>query len=127
MDFFISVIVAAVIILLILPIGLGIGKATAGIIYWSENEKESMMKKPTKLGKELLKTLQGWLKNQPSDTSDCTTSDLASMMNRSQRSVAGIVTQLQHINLVYVKRTSINSEKMTFVYLTNQGKDYNLK
>ena len=47
-------------------------------------------------------------------------------MNRSQRSVAGIVTQLQHINLVYVKRTSINSEKMTFVYLTNQGKDYNL-
>ena len=39
MEFIISVIVAAVIILLILPIGLGIGKATAGIIYWSENEK----------------------------------------------------------------------------------------
>ena len=90
-------------------------------------KKENTMKKPTKLGKELLKIIQDWLKNQPSDTSDCTTSDLASMMNRSQRSVAGIVTQLQHINLVYVKRTSINSEKMTFVYLTNQGKDYNLK
>ena len=39
MDLFISIIVAAVVILLILPIGLGIGKASAGLIYWSENEK----------------------------------------------------------------------------------------
>ena len=39
MDLFISIIVAAVVILLILPIGLGIGKATAGFVYWSENEK----------------------------------------------------------------------------------------
>ena len=73
------------------------------------------------------KRKKNWLKNQPPDISDCTTSDLASMMNRSQRSIAGIVTQLQHISLVYVKRTSINSEKMTFVYLTNQGKDYKFK
>ena len=87
MEFIISVIVAAVVILLILPIGLGIGKATAGFVY-------------------------------------CTTSDLATMMNRSQRSIAGIVTQLQHINLAYVKRTSVHGEKITFVYLTNQGRDY---
>ena len=46
------------------------------------------------------------------------------MMNRSQRSIAGIVTQLQHINLVYVERTSVHGEKITFVYLTNQGREY---
>ena len=47
-------------------------------------------------------------------------------MKRSQRSVAGIVTQLQHINLVYVKRTSVHGDKMTFVYLTDQGRAYSV-
>ena len=80
--------------------------------------------KPTKLGKELLQLLQNYLKDKEADISDCTTTDLATIMQRSQRSIAGIVTQLQHINLVYVKRTSINGEKMTFVYLTKQGRAY---
>tara|TARA_R110002020_G_scaffold468564_3_gene692982 strand:- start:1008 stop:1328 length:321 start_codon:yes stop_codon:yes gene_type:complete len=87
-------------------------------------KKGNILKKPTKLGKELLQVLNEYLKNCPIDTSDCTTSDLATMMNRSQRSIAGIVTQLQHINLAYVKRTSVHGEKITFVYLTNQGRDY---
>ena len=87
-------------------------------------KKEKITKKPTKLGKELLQVLGNYLKNYLPDTSDCTTSDLSTMMNRSQRSIAGIVTQLQHINLVYVKRVSIHGEKITFVYLTSQGRDY---
>ena len=87
-------------------------------------KKEKSTKKPTKLGKELLQILGEYLKNHLPDTSDCTTSDLSTMMNRSQRSIAGIVTQLQHINLVYVKRVSIHGEKITFVYLTNQGRNY---
>lgn len=87
-------------------------------------KKEKNTKKPTKLGKELLQILGEFLKNHLPDTSDCTTSDLSTMMNRTQRSVAGIVTQLQHINLVYVKRISIHGEKITFVYLTNQGRNY---
>ena len=48
MDLFISIIVAAVVILLILPIGLGIGKASAGLIYWSENEKRKDRKQTDK-------------------------------------------------------------------------------
>jgi len=48
MDLFISIIVAAVVILLILPIGLGIGKASAGLIYWSENEKRKYRKQTDK-------------------------------------------------------------------------------
>ena len=87
-------------------------------------KKEKITKKPTKLGKELLQILGEFLKNHLPDTSDCTTSDLSTMMNRSQRSIAGVVTQLQHINLVYVKRISIHGEKITFVYLTNQGRNY---
>ncbi len=87
-------------------------------------KKGNTANKPTKLGKELLLILNEYLKECPVGTSDCTTSDLATMMNRSQRSIAGIVTQLQHINLVYVDRTSIHGEKITFVYLTNQGRDY---
>ena len=47
MDLFMSIIVAAVIILLILPIRLGIGQATAGILYWSENEKRKYEEKKT--------------------------------------------------------------------------------
>jgi len=87
-------------------------------------KKGNTVNKPTKLGKELLQILNEYLKDRPVDTSDCTTSDLATMMNRSQRSIAGIVTQLQHINLVYVERTSVHGEKITFVYLTNQGREY---
>ena len=48
MEFIISVIVAAVVILLILPIGLGFGKATAGFVYWSENEKRKYLKETDK-------------------------------------------------------------------------------
>ena len=87
-------------------------------------KKEKITKKPTKLGKELLQVLGEFLKNHLPNTSDCTTSDLSTIMNRSQRSIAGIVTQLQHIDLVYVKRTSFHGEKITFVYLTNQGRNY---
>lgn len=87
----------------------------------NENTKK---KRPTRLGKELLQLLQNYLKDKKDGVSDCTTTDLATIMQRSQRSIAGIVTQLQHISLVYVKRTSINGEKMTFVYLTKQGREY---
>ena len=48
MDLFIAIIVAAVVILLILPIGLGIGKASAGLIYWSENEIRKYRKQTDK-------------------------------------------------------------------------------
>ncbi len=85
-----------------------------------------MKKKPTKLGKSLLKVLQKYLKDEEPDFSDITTADLGIFMKRSQRSVAGIVTQLQHINLVYVKRTSVHGDKMTFVYLTDQGRAYSV-
>jgi len=39
MDFFISLIVALIILLLILPIGMAFGNFAGGTVYWAENEK----------------------------------------------------------------------------------------
>lgn len=39
MEFFISLIVALIVFLLILPIGMAVGNLAGGAVYWAENEK----------------------------------------------------------------------------------------
>ena len=39
MEFFISLVAALVILLLILPMGIVFGNLVGGVVYWAENEK----------------------------------------------------------------------------------------
>ena len=45
MEFFISLIVALIVVLLILPIGWAVGSFLDGAVYWAENEKRKYHKK----------------------------------------------------------------------------------